>query len=84
MKCIERNCSECGSNKLEGHFSSIAKSSETVNWYQWESKKIKEPKPSTKKILALKSTSLKTLLKELIKDVNDLSSHLFFANWQYK
>ena len=55
-----------------------------VNWDQWESKKITEPKPSTQKILALKSTSLKTLLKELIKDVNDLSLHLFFANWQHK
>ena len=84
MKCIERNCSECGANKLEGHFGSIANSSEMVNWYQWESKKVTEPKPSTKKILALKSTSLKTLLKEMIKDASDLSSHLFFANWKYK
>ena len=36
MKNIERteNCAECGSNKLEGNFRSIANSSEMVYWDQ--------------------------------------------------
>lgn len=41
LKCIDRKCTQCGVLKLEDHFNSIAKSSETVNWYQWETKKYK-------------------------------------------
>ncbi|VDH99491.1 Hypothetical predicted protein [Mytilus galloprovincialis] len=87
LQCIQRKCQTCGVKQLENHFHElgvIANTDETVNWYQWETKKITEPKVSTRKVLASKSTYVKDLLQNLTEDMTEFSIHLFLANWQYR
>ncbi|CAC5356074.1 unnamed protein product [Mytilus coruscus] len=87
LQCIQRKCQTCGVKQLENHFHElgvIANTDETVNWYQWETKKITEPKVSTRKVLASKSTYVKDLLQNLTEDMTEFSMHLFLANWQYR
>lgn len=81
MKCLKRECSECGTNKLrttiEGRNSDL---SANCNWERWQWQK--RGNSRRLELVSLRTTKL-AMLKQFYKDIGDLALHLFNAHWHY-
>ena len=78
-KCIMRNCDDCGRNKLKEYLEGNNEDlqlSKRVQWHQW---KVIEGKSAPQKC-EMKGT-LKHAVNDLLDTVEDISLHLFRANW---
>ena len=84
LNCIDRSCTECGSQIFEGMFANVDVGE--VQWNRWEL--VTHPrdtgKPVKRRELVEKRGSLQDLLQEFTKEVDFLSCHLFQAQWQIK
>lgn len=91
-ECINRNCSDCGTELLLGHYSALLEHcpSEVINWTKWEKvskkkldKKTGEIKWSDYQEVVSKKTYIIDMLEELLAELNVFSLHLFRTSWQW-
>ena len=90
--CIFRKCQECGVRKMKEQIEltnqEILHENKKVEWCVWESVDRKMKKGDKVKMVkrvekVTKNDCLKTLVELYLKDLERLSSHLFFARFQY-
>ena len=78
--CITRQCSDCGKHKLKELIEvlngDVLKLNKTISWHKWQTL---EGKTVPQKCQIKKP--LKTAVNEFLNIVEDLSEHLFRANW---
>ena len=79
-KCIMCNCNDCGKMKLGEVLKTLnedlLKSSKILTWHRWQ---LVQGRSATQKCL-IKGT-LKAAVNEFLDIVEDISDHLFRANW---
>lgn len=86
--CIERNCNICSVGLLEQHVEDLmAVSEKEIAWQYWCTAEISRPnsdKPIKKKVLKVKTGSLRNLVDEMKELTKMLAYHMFVASWQKK
>ncbi|XP_003723310.2 uncharacterized protein LOC100891453 [Strongylocentrotus purpuratus] len=78
--CIDRHCGECGVNRVKDHLECIVRV-ENIHWYRWQQGEVGGLIRTTK---VEKSGTGSDLLKEMCKELDPFSYHLFNARWQYE
>ena len=83
MKCIDRQCSKCGTQKIQDEYRAFSQfNEETIKWHKWERVNI-EVQKRKKNVMSCvpKETKFKDFFSEYIKDIDQLAKHLFIAEW---
>ena len=83
--CIHRTCQDCGVSRHDDTLNLLiqAHTAGPVTWKKRQSIVYQHNQVSkSKKVLQLKSGSLKEMVTELLAEVDFLARHLFVANWQ--
>ena len=87
-ECLTRECVDCGVELLDALYEEAtapnAEAEQEITWRYWSNAQYCQPgkRPSTRKTLLTKTTSLVDLRDALKEDVHTLSSHLLNAYWQ--
>ena len=84
-ECIDRTCSDCGVSLLENSFQECLEvcGDKAVTWQKWETQAyIHDGKRKSKKVLATKTGTFRSMFQELLVETAPLAKHLFTASWQ--
>ncbi|XP_033727671.1 uncharacterized protein LOC117317004 [Pecten maximus] len=91
LECIDRKCDLCSEDHLFEHFEPLIKadSEGKYDWQTWEYRNVtcstsSNTKEVKRQILVDQSGTIKELVSKLCKEIKELSSHFFVAEWQYK
>lgn len=84
-ECIERVCQKCGPHQVtEMYYKEVYELDDPIQWYKWEPVQM-EKNGQTKKFISCvqKETPAKAFMDDYRKDLHEMSSHLFRAEWQH-
>ena len=84
-QCLERQCADCGTQLISAHYHEVKQLPATITWNVWDYVQV-EKNGQAKRIISclVKETSLKDFFDAYEKDIHELSSHLFRADWQHQ
>ncbi|WAR17866.1 hypothetical protein MAR_032460 [Mya arenaria] len=86
--CIDRECHECGKDKIVGHFAPLLSEHghEPVVYTVWERQQGVQinGKNKVRVMMVKKKESLNSLVTQLADHLDTLAKHLFVARWQQK
>ena len=85
MKCIQRECNDCGVEAIEQHTAPMVAvvGNDDVKWQFWTTQDYvkRDLKTSKQKVPGTKKGAASELIKELQDDAQELPSHLLVAQW---
>lgn len=84
LKCIKRDCSDCGMKKFDEHFNEISENHRTsvISWREWGLITTDEGKKRRGLKNCNENRTVNNLLTELRKEVDEQALHVFNWKWQ--